>query len=370
MLLLPDVQMLYDVTYGESSFCEFFIDYERYRGCPLNSETLSAFMSFVDAENGTSYFFANFSLAWQKVTEYGYSADYLVDVGTATTMSYPLTVAGSTTVPPTPSPSKSNSNDNDDDDDADDNDNTPTISPTHALPPDRINDDDYYDDMPTMPPTKRPRYNPTAKPTSAPILSDDDNPPTKRPRYNPTAAPTSAPTSSNDDDDGDDGDDGMTRSLEALSKPSMIQAKPKGGDDNKGDDNKGVEIHGTLSAGAHEAAGAPNLFSPHGTDTAGPSSTSTLPCPYLLRGHGRPPSTTSSLSSSTSAPKLNPDGIVGDIGGSTLEAVNNAVVANREGTAGHDMDELVRRDEAQGRRRGHNLVGRFLNFIFRRLGLR
>lgn len=74
MLLQADVELLYKTnnSLSSSNYCDTFYNFTETTKCNHQTESSPFFLSYADSNQGNQYFYGNFSLAWQKMTEYLY----------------------------------------------------------------------------------------------------------------------------------------------------------------------------------------------------------------------------------------------------------------------------------------------------------
>jgi hypothetical protein len=160
VMLMADVELLFSSNSMGEGTCAQFNTLQATTFCPLQSQSSASFVAYA---NHIDQFYANYSTAWQKLTEYGFS-DLVVDVDSSYAGTYPYlsgtpspTAAPSAppTIYPTATPTISMS---------------PTVSPSAALT-----------EVPSVLPTATPTELPTAIPSLAPTEQ-------------PTASPSNTPT--------------------------------------------------------------------------------------------------------------------------------------------------------------------------------
>ena len=98
--LKPDVELLFESFKVQShnssrrqrkycSVIESFLP-TAYPPCPLQAQTNAAFMAYA---SNIQYFYANFSKAYKKMTEFTYTENItLADIGTSLNRNYPVTI--------------------------------------------------------------------------------------------------------------------------------------------------------------------------------------------------------------------------------------------------------------------------------------
>jgi hypothetical protein len=69
LLLMADVELLFATNTNGEGTCQRFNSLAPQRGCPLQAQSNAYFTAYA---NNIEYFFANYSTAWQKMTEYGF----------------------------------------------------------------------------------------------------------------------------------------------------------------------------------------------------------------------------------------------------------------------------------------------------------
>lgn len=78
LMLMADVELLFDTDTNGKATCNNFNSFTPTTRCPLQSQSNAAFLAYA---NNIEYFFANFSTAWPKMTEFGFGS-VVVDVDT------------------------------------------------------------------------------------------------------------------------------------------------------------------------------------------------------------------------------------------------------------------------------------------------
>jgi hypothetical protein len=69
LLVMADVELLFATNTNGEGTCQRFNSLAPQRGCPLQAQSNAYFLAYA---SNIDYFFANFSTAWQKMTEYGF----------------------------------------------------------------------------------------------------------------------------------------------------------------------------------------------------------------------------------------------------------------------------------------------------------
>jgi hypothetical protein len=165
IMLMPDVELLFSTnTMGEGT-CAQFNSMQASAFCPLQSQSSAAFVAYAD---NIDQFFANYTTAWQKMTEYGFS-DLVVDVDSSYAGTYPyLSGTPSPTAQPSAVPTAA-----------------PTFAPTISMSPTLA-----PSAVPTAVPSEFPTAGPSGVPTAAPTAIPTEFPTSGRPSLPPTAAPS------------------------------------------------------------------------------------------------------------------------------------------------------------------------------------
>jgi hypothetical protein len=170
IMLMPDVELLFSSNTMGDGTCAQFNTMEATSFCPLQAQSSASFVAYA---NNIDQFYANYSTAWQKMTEYGFS-DLVVEVDGTYAGTYPY-LSGAPSVIPTASPTFAPTTSA-----------SPTLAPTAALT-------NAPSALPTAVPTVFPSEIPTASPTE-PLLGTPTEFPTQVPTEFPTENPTYMPS--------------------------------------------------------------------------------------------------------------------------------------------------------------------------------